>query len=390
MLQLERATARRLQQMRVRIDVPDAHTLFLRNVPTNASFFNKAHTNVLIKRPREGMPFLIFVDEDLACVGDADPSLARALVGGQARDGWRVLQVGGYSDVQTMVENALAALGSDGGEPQPPAPIAGAHSPGTRAPTELLASFGTDLTQRVRDDQAEPTVGRDDAIDDVCATVTRWGAARMPVIVGESGVGKTNLLNGVARRLAERQPAWQVVAVALGDVFAGTLFDAERENLLSRLMREATSGNRCVALEHIELALVVPDGRLLVSQALDAGARIIGTALPAQQARLAQAPLARRVSVVSLPEPEPSQTLEILGALVDRIAAHHGVEIVPSCLPAAVRAAGSLPGCFPAKAVTLLDSAAARASLGGAAVVGIDDICFAASQPDAAFGPQTD
>jgi len=82
MLELKRALAARLQDMRVRIEIPDANTVLFRSIPLSPSFFNKVRANLLIKRQQEGMPFLVCVDADLAYRG-ADPTLSRAFAGPQ-------------------------------------------------------------------------------------------------------------------------------------------------------------------------------------------------------------------------------------------------------------------------------------------------------------------
>jgi ATP-dependent Clp protease ATP-binding subunit ClpA len=380
MPEIDRRLATRLRRTGVRIDVPDTDTAFLRGVPVNAAAFNKPATNVLVKRARQGMPFLVCVDEDLQYTG-ADPTLVRLFVGGVCQEGWRILGLGGESttDFDRALRRALVALGFDGREPSAGpavvvAPIRGGEG--------LLAAFGTDLTAKVAAPEAEPTVGRSETIDEVVSCVLRWGQTRLPLIVGDSGVGKTNLLFAVARRLSGCRPGLRLVAVDLGAVLAGALWEAEREDLVTALGREAAAAkDLIVAVEHLELGLTeMSRGPVLLAHHLDAGARLIGTTLPAFQPAFHRAPLARRLQAVELAEPGVGETVAVLKALSGAIAAHHRVEIDDPTLRSCVQAARSLPGCFPAKAIALLDAAASRAALAGAAVVGSDDVCFAADQ----------
>ena len=147
------------------------------------------------------------------------------------------------------------------------------------------------------------------------------------------------------------------------------------------LMQEALdSRETLLALEHLELVTAAPQGRLLLSHALDEGVGLIGTMLPAYLRALAPDPLARRVHVVELAEPTTADTIAILSAVRERIAPHHNVEVAEAHVPTCIRAAAPLPGTLPAKAIAVLDAAASRAALSGTKAVSADDIYFAASR----------
>jgi ATP-dependent Clp protease ATP-binding subunit ClpA len=382
-IELKRQLVAKLEQMHVRIKVRDGDTVVFRGLPVNPRFFSKPRTNLLVQRAREGMPFLVCVDEDMEYTG-SDSALASLFAGGVTREGWRVLYLGNVSqdDPQEAVESALTALGFDGQEPALPPPPSQAAT-ASKEPG-LLASLGTDLSRQVLDGNAEPTIGRAEEVEEVISCVLRWGQARLPVVVAETGCGKTNLLHGIAHRLSECRPEFTLMSIHLGQLLAGTLFDAERENLLARLLTEAAASTQVVvAIEHIELALLeAPHGRLLLAKSLDDGVRLIGTTLPEHLSQFEAPLLARRLQIVELGETTPNETVAILAASRERVAAHHGVEIDDSCLHACVKAACALPGQFPAKALALLDAAASKAALSGATVVGPDDIYHvAAGQP---------
>jgi ATP-dependent Clp protease ATP-binding subunit ClpA len=383
MIELEHELEKRLKQLRVRIDATDSDTLFLRNVPARKDCFNKSRTNLLIKRPGAGLPFLVCVDEDLEYTG-ADDHLLRAFTAAHRQQGWRViyLEPETQEDARAAVENALRVLGFDGEEP-----VLG-HALDDVQPHDaqgrLLSSFGTDLSEQVNGGEPEQTIGREDKIEEVVSAQLQW-QARLSVIVGKSGVGKTNLLYGVARKLSEFHPPRRVVAVDLGVLMAGTLFDSERENLLSALLREAhASPDTMLVMEHLELALSgVPRGPWLLAQAVDQGLKLIGTVLDARG--LDVEPLARRIQKVELTEPWPEEMAEMLLILRDRIARHHRVRIDDSIVCAAIENARWITGCLPARAINLLDAAAVKAAMGGRHEVSLSDIYYCVSMfPQAA------
>jgi hypothetical protein len=352
MIELEKNLAKRLRDLRVRVETPDGDTVLLRDVPVSEGFFNKPRTNLLVKRPREGMPFVVFVDEDLKYLG-SDPQLARAFAGATAEQGWRAVYFSAdLKDSRRAIEEALVALGFDN---QPPC-----FSPAAREES-LLRIFGSHLSP-----DGEPTVGREEQAELALSCALAW-QRRLCLIVGEAGVGKTNLLYEIARRLRALPPEFQLISVDVGALFAGTLFESERENLLSKLLDEAAEDDRAVvALEHIELAATLaPRGDLLLSRALDRRARLIGTALPDAASKLETPLLARRTQTVEIGELSLSETERVILALKNSIAQHHSIEIEDEAAMAAVDYSLSLAGRLPAKTIALLDAAAFRALLAG-------------------------
>lgn len=377
MLELEQDLEQRLKQLRVRIDAADSNTLFLRNVPARKDCFNKSRTNLLIKRPEAGLPFLVCVDEDLEYTG-TDDQLLRAFTGAHRQQGWRIiyLEQETREDARLTIEKALRVLGFDGEEPVLCVEANGQQLPDGQG--SLLKVFGADLSAQVRDGMAGPTIGREEKIEEVLLALLQW-QARLPVIVGQSGVGKTNLLYGVARRLGELQFPRRVVLVDLGVLMAGTLFDSEREQLLSTLLKESLAApDTVLVVEHMELALAgVPRGAWLLAQALDQGLKLIGTVLNARG--LEVEPLARRIQAVELTEPWPEEMLELLLRLRERIAQHHRVSIAEPLVQATIENARLLAGCLPARAINLLDAAAARAALAGRQEVTLSDLYLSLS-----------
>ncbi|MFY9573560.1 MAG: AAA family ATPase [Blastocatellia bacterium] len=376
MIDLHSELEERLKRLRVHVDVPDGDTVLLRNVPANDRFFSKPRTNLLIKRPREGMPYLICVDEDMDYTGP-DSVLARAFVAGHKQQGWRVLFVGhnARASIQQVIEEALAAVGFDGREPEMKLPTA---TDATAGPGKLLANFGIELSHEANGDQ---TIGRQERVEEVVSALLQW-QVRLPLIVGNSGVGKTNLTRAVTRKLMECRPAFKILSVELSAVMAGTMFDAERESLLMALLKDVTEQQDVIViLEHAEMALIgVPRGHLLLGQALDKGARLVGTTLPGCLQRFEIEPLKRRLQITDLEPMSLSETAEVLLALRDGIAAHHHIAIDESVLNAVIETAIPMTGCFPAKAISLLDAASARAVLARESELSLFDVYSAAAR----------
>lgn len=375
MIELEPNLLRRLKRLRVRIEEPGPDMLLLRNVPADPRRFNKPSTNLLIGRNQAGMPCLVGVDADLEYVGQ-DSELIRLFAAAPRRQGWRLFFLGGDSWA-AAVEQALELLGLDAGE------VAPRHQPASspREKGRLLEAFAVDLSELVRQGRSRPTVGRAEQIERICASLLSW-QARLPLIVGESGVGKTNLLHAVARRLAAVRPDLRLLQVNLGVLTAGTTLEAERENLLATLIREASQEPSFVlALENFEQAVAVtPRGRFLLAEALEQDARLIGTLMPDFLNTVQLAPLARHLDVIELVPLDPGSTREVLEALREEVVRRHGVEIDPALLREVVDRALSLAGVLPHKAIALLDAAAARAVLACAPQVDLYHIYAAAAE----------
>jgi ATP-dependent Clp protease ATP-binding subunit ClpC len=162
---------------------------------------------------------------------------------------------------------------------------------------------------------------------------------------------------------------------------AGTLFDGERERLLASLLSEVSASRDIVlAMEHLEQAVSsVPRGPLLLAQALDCGARLMGTSTPANLRWFDQPPLARRLRPVEVIEMSPEETVDVLSALRMRFEDYHRIKINGLFLAVVVQRAASLTGWYPCKAIALLDAAAARARLAAISEMRIEDIYLAAA-----------
>ncbi len=355
-----------LRSHNVHIDAPDADTLVLRRVPLRADSFNKPVTNLLVKRPAPGMPFLALVDENLSYVG-ADPSIKTAFAGIAAQRGWRPLALDNPADrdLELVLQDALRLLGFV----TSPAP---SEDSVNEPAQQLLTRFG----KPIKIDKGVPlTIGRDDAITDVTACLHRREPC-MPLIVGAPGSGKTNVLRGVARRLDDLSGDGRLIELSLVELFAATN-DAGRMRCVTELLGEVAEAGCIAAIEHVELLTrCVAWGQLVLGRALDAGTRIIGTVRLEALDAFDCPTLARRVQVIELAELPREHLMQILLAA----SARYSVDIHESAILACARAARDLPGHFPGKALALLDATAALALVSNAKVVTADDIYCAAQK----------
>jgi len=371
-LNLGPSLAAKLRRMRLRLELPDQDTLTVKRVPANKRCFNKDRTNVLIKRSSEGMPCVVCVDEDLEYQG-SDRGLAQAFAAAPRQQGWRVLYCSGalHGELPAALEYALGILGSeeDGGmqAAEPASPRGG-----------LLGAWAENLTIAMGGGRPGTTLFRDEEVEQVAACTLSW-QGRLPLVVGEAGTGKTNLLCGVARMLVHR--GRDMLTVNMGALMAGTLFESEREALLRKLLEEARESGSVLALEQAEWAVIgTARSLVLLREALDQGTPLIATAAAEHERRFAVHPLASRLDVVRLKELCASDTRRVLETLRPSISVHHGIEIDAEVEHAAVERSLTMDGLLPGKAVKLLDAAASRASLTGSAKATLLDVYVAASR----------
>jgi len=379
MLDPDSPLGEKLKAHRVRMRTEGHDTLILHNVPANPRYFNKSGTNVMVKRARASLPFLIAVDADLAYSGP-DPALNRAFAGGSTQQGWRIVFLDSRGEGQwaEVVEDALQAVGFDGAEPR----WRSHEEPAVGEEPGLLARFGVDLTLH----QIPGTAGRDDALSEVMS-VLLLAHARMPVVLGQSGVGKSHLLRVVAAE-CRRSIGARLVAVDLCHLFAGTALDAERENLLTTVVDEAMQAvGTVLALERLDL--VFTETRLgpgALARAIDVGARLVGTAPPPLLPRLEHSLLGRRLHPLLLLPLGRADTVTAVHVALPALLAHHGVCCPDTLADVIVDASRGLAGCQPAAAIGLADAACARARLAGALDVDAIHVYLAAGALDQSGG----
>lgn len=248
------------------------------------------------------------------------------------------------------------------------------------AGTPTLQNFSRDLTALARAGKLDPVVGRDDEIERLVSILARR-SKNNPVLVGEPGVGKTAIVEGLAQRIvAGTVPASlrdkRVLSLALGPLVAGTKYRGEFESRVKRILDEVKRSARDVVLFIDELHALVGAGA--AEGALDLSSMIkpelargdlqcIGATTFDEYRKYIEsdAALERRFQPVMVEEPSIDATVEILRGLRPKYADHHNVTIGDEALEAAAQlAARYIADRFlPDKAIDLMDEAAATVAL---------------------------
>jgi ATP-dependent Clp protease ATP-binding subunit ClpB len=258
--------------------------------------------------------------------------------------------------------------------------VRGSHRVTSQNPEDqfqALERYGADLTARAREGKIDPVIGRDDEIRRVIQVLSRR-TKNNPVLIGEPGVGKTAIVEGLARRIAdgdvpEGLKSKRLVALDLASMLAGAKYRGEFEERLKAVLKEITDAAGEIITFVDELHTIVGAGA--AEGAMDAGnmikpmlargeLRMIGaTTLDEYRKHIEKDPaLERRFQQVYVAEPSVEDTVGILRGLKERYEVHHGVRIQDSALVAAATLSNRyLTNRFlPDKAIDLVDEAASK------------------------------
>jgi ATP-dependent Clp protease ATP-binding subunit ClpB len=325
------------------------------------------------------------------------PQLSRSLLGVMKSASDAAAKVG---DEYVSTEHLLVGLAQDGGPiaellkgvapagPQLPKALVDAFEKvrgGVRRITtqdpestyKALEKYGVDLTQAAREGRLDPVIGRDTEIRRVVQVLSRR-TKNNPVLIGEPGVGKTAVVEGLAQRIVDHDVpetlrGKRVVSLDLGAMIAGAQYRGQFEERLKAVLAEIQSSNGEIITFLDEMHTVVGAGK--ADGAMDAGnmlkpmlargeLRMVGaTTLDEYRQHIEKDPaLERRFQQVLVGEPSVEDTVAILRGLKGRYEAHHKVEITDAALVAAAALSDRYitSRFLPDKAIDLVDEAASR------------------------------
>ncbi len=250
---------------------------------------------------------------------------------------------------------------------------------GKKSQTPTLDKFGRDLTEMARQEKLDPVIGREKEIERVIQILSRR-TKNNPVLIGEPGVGKTAIVEGLAQmiidgRVPETLSDKRVVTMDMGTMVAGSKFRGEFEERMKKMIDEIRE-NKNIILFIDELHTLVGsgaaegsiDGANILKPALSRGElQCVGATTINEYRKYIEkdAALERRFQPVKVEEPSEEDALLILHGLRDKYEAHHRVQITDAALAAAVRLSSRyLPDRYlPDKAIDLIDEAASKIRL---------------------------
>ena len=242
---------------------------------------------------------------------------------------------------------------------------------------ESLAKYGTELVQKARDQKMDPIIGRDEEIRNVIRILSRK-TKNNPVLIGEPGVGKTAVVEGLAQRIAKGDVPdalkdKKVFSLDMGALVAGAKYRGEFEERLKAVLQEVSKSEGQILLFIDELHLIVGAGK--TDGAMDAGNMLkpmlargelhcIGATTLDEYRKYIEkdAALARRFQPVMVDEPTVEDTISILRGLKERYEVYHGVKIADGALVAAATLSHRYISdrYLPDKAIDLVDEACAQ------------------------------
>ena len=275
-----------------------------------------------------------------------------------------------YNDILRLL-NENSGMGND---EQPTAERTGRGGKEREVPT--LMKFGRDLTKMAKEDKLDPVIGRDDAIERVIQILSRR-TKNNPCLIGEPGVGKTAVAEGLAEKIVKGQVPEilknkRVITLDMSSMIAGAKYRGEFEERLKKAIEEIhKAGNIILFID--ELHTIVGAGA--AEGAIDA-ANILKPALARGELQVIGATtleeyrkhiekdsaLERRFQPITLNEPTPEESIEILQGIRDKYEAHHRVKITDKAIETAVNLSVRYISdrFLPDKAIDLVDEAASR------------------------------
>ena len=311
--------------------------------------------------------------------------LLLGLLGEGDGNAYRILQQHGATDAESLRREILRLMqqrGAQMGQGMPGAatggPGGGQQGPTSETPT--LDQVSRDLTQLARDGELDPVIGRAEEISRVVRILSRR-TKNNPVLIGEAGVGKTAVAEGLAQRIVsedipESLKGKRVLALDVGGLVAGTRFRGDFEERMKQMLGELQQQEKDIILFIDELHTIVGAGGAegavnasnMLKPALARGElQVVGaTTLDEYRKHVEKDPaLERRFQPVLVDEPTVEETVAILFGLRDRYEAHHRVKITEEAVIASAQFGDRYitDRFLPDKAIDLLDEAAAEVRL---------------------------
>ena len=246
----------------------------------------------------------------------------------------------------------------------------------SKSQTPLLDELGVDLTKQAREGKLDPTVGRSNEIQRVTQILSRR-TKNNPVLVGEPGVGKTAIVEGLAQLIAENKvpstlQGKRLVTLDMGSLVAGTKYRGEFEERLKKVVKEITESGKCILFideVHTMVGAGAAEGAVdaanILKPSLARGElQTIGATTPDEYRKYLErdSALERRFQPVRVEEPTVDESVEILKGIKGEYEKHHELEISFEALKAAASMAARFISdrSLPDKAIDLIDEAASR------------------------------
>ncbi len=309
---------------------------------------------------RLGHPYVTSAHIWLALLGESEGVAARILTSPGC-------------DREQLRKSVLRQMAGEPVRGATPSPTDESAEGGSRS---SLAEYGTDLTRRAQQGELDPVVGREKEIERIVQILSRR-TKNNPVLIGEPGVGKTAVAEGLAQRMIagaipETLIGKRLISLDVGALVAGTKFRGEFEERLKNLMREiSAAGDVILFIDELQNIIGAGKGEgamdaaNILKPALSRGElQCIGATTRDEYRKNIEkdAALSRRFQPVTVDEPTQDESFEILRGLRDKYEAHHRVRITDEALRAAVTLSARYitDRYLPDKAVDLMDEAASR------------------------------
>ena len=309
---------------------------------------------------RLGHPYVTSAHIWLALLGESEGVAARILTSPGC-------------DREQLRKSVLRQMAGEPVRGATPSPTDESAEGGSRS---ALAEYGTDLTRRAQQGELDPVVGREKEIERIVQILSRR-TKNNPVLIGEPGVGKTAVAEGLAQRMIagaipETLIGKRLISLDVGALVAGTKFRGEFEERLKNLMREiSAAGDVILFIDELQNIIGAGKGEgamdaaNILKPALSRGElQCIGATTRDEYRKNIEkdAALSRRFQPVTVDEPTQDESFEILRGLRDKYEAHHRVRITDEALRAAVTLSARYitDRYLPDKAVDLMDEAASR------------------------------